>query len=62
MKILCYLGFHKWRFTNEFIPDFYAPIITKWTFKSICLKCGKTEEVVDEFDPITGAPVDEDNC
>lgn len=46
MKILCKLGFHKWRMLNK---D-KMPYIDKYSIKGIlhCDRCGKEEEGIQE--------------
>jgi hypothetical protein len=59
-KLLCKMGFHDWYSVNKWEPSREARIVTKVTFKSICARCDLEIVDVHEFDPVTGAPIEED--
>jgi hypothetical protein len=54
------MGFHDWYHVNKWEPSMYAKIVTKVTFTSICSRCDLRNENIYEFDPVTGAPIEED--
>lgn len=51
------LGFHDWHTAETWIPNFSAPIITRWIYIQRCKRCGKDETTDVSFDERTGQPL-----
>lgn len=58
--ILCILGKHKWLHSSVFYPSIDARIVTKVEFTNDCMRCGKKVFAVYNYDPNTGAVLEDD--
>lgn len=56
-NILCLLGLHRWNYKMEWIPSIHAKIVTRFILHSWCERCNKTDDIVHNFDLITGVPI-----
>lgn len=55
-KILCKLGFHKFKIDDEWIPSFDAPVIRKCILSYKCNRCGRGGTEIFNFDE-EGRPI-----
>lgn len=48
MKILCWIGIHKWFTWDRWTPSFDAKFIRRFEMWSKCNTCGKIEKTCDK--------------